>query len=509
MNLLTHTSSNFLLETKKSYLSHKVLITGYISAWIVIVFLALNETMWHWFVIPTFICGVLVGADAITWLRGEFDLFDPKGVIGASGWYFFFLAPLLFVHWDIGIRYVINPPDWRPWVGYWSILNIAALLLYLQSQKVGFRFPIKLKPTIWTIEFAHATPWILAFIGLALVNLVYYFYQVGGIAGLVSTTMVRRQAEMRSTTGLGVFEIIGSSLPLICLILITLQRYRHGTSRSRLIIISFLVLILSISQLLIGGLKGSRSTTIWLLVWMVGIIHYFWRPFTRWNVFVGLLILISFMYLYGFYKGNTQIGGMEAINMLADGVPLSELEMVTGRQFRAMLIGDLARVDTQSYQLFRFISEGDYDLRWGKTYYMSVLSFIPSWLWPDRPPEPAKVAAGTELFLGRGSYVPGNKFLNSQRVYGLGGEAMLNFGILSFPLPFIIWGFLIGCYRQINSTWQEKDARWFIAPFITLLFLISLFSDLDNILGFIIANGLFPLLLLWLIFKRTGNKVTT
>ena len=79
--------------------------TGYISAIILIVFLFLNENFWHWFIIPVFICGILIGSDTLKWIRGKFDTFDPKGIIGILGWHSFFLAPLLFIYWDVGMRF--------------------------------------------------------------------------------------------------------------------------------------------------------------------------------------------------------------------------------------------------------------------------------------------------------------------------------------------------------------------------------------------------------------------
>jgi len=51
----------------------------------------------HWFIIPTTVCGVLAATDAIDWIRGKLDMYDPIGAIGAFSVHFFFLAPLLHV----------------------------------------------------------------------------------------------------------------------------------------------------------------------------------------------------------------------------------------------------------------------------------------------------------------------------------------------------------------------------------------------------------------------------
>ena len=64
-------------------------------------FLLASEKVEHWFVIPVLLCGVIIGIDAIDWFRGRVGMFDPAGIIGLLGVYFFFLAPLLHVVWDV------------------------------------------------------------------------------------------------------------------------------------------------------------------------------------------------------------------------------------------------------------------------------------------------------------------------------------------------------------------------------------------------------------------------
>src|SRR5262245_3061212 len=51
----------------------------------------------HWFVIPTFLCGVIIGHDMIDWFRGKLDPFDPIGLIGIFGFHWFFISPLMQV----------------------------------------------------------------------------------------------------------------------------------------------------------------------------------------------------------------------------------------------------------------------------------------------------------------------------------------------------------------------------------------------------------------------------
>ena len=73
--------------------------------------------------------------------------------------------------------------------------------------------------------------------------------------------------------------------------------------------------------------------------------------------------------------------------------------------------------------LNRVVTSGDFQYSYGKTYAEAFAFMIPKYLWPDRPE--GKVTAGTEALFGRGSYDP--VLHRATYIYGLAGEAMLNF----------------------------------------------------------------------------------
>jgi hypothetical protein len=445
-----------------------------------------EQRMWHWFVVPVLLCGLLIGPDAIRWLSGEYDLFDPKGIAGGYGWYLFFVAPLLFIRWDVGMTYVDNPPDWRPWVGYLAILSVLALLLYRYFYYIGFRRPSLEGYRRWRIEIKLITPMFLVFCVVALISLLYYFSRVGGVSGIIEA----KTLDLQRPSGIGLFEFAGNALPILVLIYLSLRKIRPSPTRISFLRLTVLFLLLGGAQFLLGGLKGSRSATIWSLFWMAGIIHYFWRPIDRRVAVLCLPILLVFMYLYGFYKS----AGADAVDMLVAGSKLDDIEAVTGRTWQQGAIGDLSRVDTQSYELYRLSGSTDYALRWGKTYIGALIIFTPSWLWPERPADTEKVVAGTDLLHGSDVYVAGDKSTRSSRVYGLAGEAMLNFGAWSAPLPFAIWGLLLGRYRRALLTWERTDVRRLLAPFVALIFVEALTSDFDNLLVAFVSKGSFVML---------------
>jgi hypothetical protein len=490
-------------ETRKPF-KFETLLASYLTAVVLVACVGINERMWHWFVIPVFVCGLLIGPDALRWLRGEYDLFDPKGLVGALGWHLFFLAPLLFIRWDVEMLYVDNPPDWRPWVGYLSILNVAALVIYQRFQSIGFHQLVPNKRTQWIIDARYALPLFLVFGGVALMAQAYYFFRMGGIAGVVETaSQTRETGRLADPVGLGLFRMAGNSLPMIALIYLTLIRARWRLKQSSFITIVILFSILSVTQFLLAGFSGSRSATVWPLFWMAGIFHYYWRPIGRRSALIGLAVLGLFMYIYGFYKGGTSLGGTDAIEMLATGkVSFSRLEWATHRTFDRLVINDLSRVDIQSYLLYRLVNSTDYTYRWGTTYVSALITYVPSWVWKAKPPDIEKVVAGTDLLLGRRMYSPGDRSRNAAWVYGLAGEAMLNFGLFAGPLPFAIWAFLMGRYRRAMLTWPPTDARKLLAPFVTLLFIVALLSDLDNLINLFFYKGAFVVVLFLLSSRR-------
>ena len=61
-----------------------------------------------------------------------------------------------------------------------------------------------------------------------------------------------------------------------------------------------MMLLYLVLTLLFGGLKGSRSNTVWAMFWAVGIVHFFLRPVPKKIIFAGLIFLAAFMYIWVF-----------------------------------------------------------------------------------------------------------------------------------------------------------------------------------------------------------------
>jgi hypothetical protein len=182
------------------------------------------------------------------------------------------------------------------------------------------------------------------------------------------------------------------------------------------------------------------------------------------------------MYFYGFYKdqGRTGFGVIES--------PRSWMQPTGYRDIKLLLLDDLARADVNAYILYNLVEfPKDYDYRWGITYAGAPSFLIPRALWPNRPNY--KVDAGTEATLGKSSSY------DSPRVYGLAGEAMLNFGPWGVVPLFAVYGACLGWYRRKLTSWGISDARLFLAPLVTIMFVAAFISDSDNVLFLFVVDG--------------------
>ena len=167
------------------------------------------------------------------------------------------------------------------------------------------------------------------------------------------------------------------------------------------------------------------------------------------------------------------------------------------RDLKGLFLGDLARADVAAFILHNLVRyPDDYDYRWGLTYAGALAIFIPRNIWPDRPN--FKIDAGTEAQLGKITS------LQSFRVYGLNGEAMLNFGPLSVVPMFAIYGALLGLYRRKLTSWDSSDARLFLAPLFAMWFGNALVSDSDNLVFGAVTQGFLVILAIVAASKRSS-----
>ena len=467
---------------------------------LIALFLVSYPQILHWFLVPTLLCGILIGSDAVDWLRGRVGLFDPAGIIGVLGVHFFLLAPLLHVSWDYWLSdarpYVDPPPDWRDWLGYMAVLNGAGLILYRCVRDRIVTRGRRLRPSYWTVN--RKWLFLAGAAGLAISALVQcrLYARFGGVAGFIDAfTEYAHTIDIEDDTdsalgGLGWLLMIAESFPILALICYAVwakrARFRATSFAIAVVLIGFFI-----ARMFFGGLHGSRSNTLYALFWAAGIIHlWLWR-LTKKFVLVGIGFLLLFMYVYGFYKS---MGG-DFVLAFQEGASAAELGESTGRTFEGLVLGDLARSDVQAFILYRLsLPDRDYKLALGRTYLATVAQLIPRAVWPDRPPNTRK--EGTEVQYGVGSYDPNG--WASARVYGIAGEAMLNFGPFAVPLAYLVFGLVVAQVRRFIWRLDQGDTRLLLAPFLIVLCFWLLLGDSDTFLFVLIKDGLPAALLVWI-----------
>lgn len=458
----------------------------YICAFILIGCFAVSEQFLHWFVIPVFVCGVLIGSDAVDWFRGRQDIFDPIGILGILGFHFFFLGPLLHVYWDYWMSYVIAPPDWRDWLGAMAFLNVLGLIAYHLSREFwGRKLQQQRNQTVWHLDSRRFLPIIVLSLVITGGLQIWVYARFGGIFGYVQVYTERHVSE--SFQGFGWIFMISESFPILALMLVTVYGSRNRNCKSW-IVIAIILLIFLLLRFLFGGLRGSRSNTVWGLFWAIGIIHFWIRPVSKQFIIIGCVFLVAFLYFYGFYKG----AGLDGLAALQRAEARVELTQQTGRGLETLLLGDLARSDVQAFLLYRLSTSNNYEYALGRTYIGGLSVLIPRSVWPNRPL--TKIKEGTEAQYGSGSFVPG--VWQSSRVYGLAGEAMLNFGAVAVPFVFLIFGIIVGYVRYLTLSLDAADVRFLLLPFLINVCFILLAGDSDNIIFFLVKNGAVPFLVL-------------
>lgn len=450
----------------------------------------LDPRLRHWFVIPVTVCGVLIGVDAIEWVRRRRDIFDPQAILGLLGMHFFYLAPILNVMLDHWPRHLVGPPDWRAALGTMALLNVLGLCLY--RVVLGFRDRPQPRPrrasrfderAFHRVGLAAVLVSVLAFCGEVAM--------FGGLSGYLNT--MTGESDRVELTGLGWLLILGEAFPMIIFALV-LVRWRSWLAGHRSVILLLLV-GLALMQFFVGGLRGSRSNTIWPILIGLTLVHLLVARVSRKALLVFLLVVGLFIYTYGLYKS----AGLEVLDAARGTRSVGDISSETGRDVPSLLLGDLSRADIQALVLDRQL-RSDAELAYGVTYLGDVSFLVPGAVLPVRPTD--KVAAGTDLLFGPGAYESG---MRSSRVYGLAGEAIMNFGPAGGVLSFAFLGMLVRFGRRYYARARQQGSL--TAKLLGPMALVCAFlptADLDNNTWFLLKYVLPVAAVVWL--ARQGRR---
>jgi hypothetical protein len=456
---------------------------------ITIAFLSVTPELEHWFVIPVFFLGVIWGEDLIRLARGSRSIFDPGALITVVGFHMFFLAPLLHVYWDQWMAYVIPPDDWRPWLGRMALLNLAGVVCYRGMKRLIGRRKNRQGSTAWKIVPGRFYLWLTAFLTVSLLAQVLVFMSFGGIQGYISE--FERGSERFA--GMGLVFVVSESFPILAMIGFIYWASRRQKTVNWPVLFA-VILMFFVLRFLFGGLRGSRGASIWAMFWVLGLIHLWVRPISKKMLLQFAIAGFLFMYLYGFYKA----AGIDSVESLFSPSQVQDLEQESGRTVRLLILGDLSRSDVQAmlaYQLRTDDNPFQYTYTKGETYLAAISLLAP---FADLgEAATSKVDAGTlALHAGTRQAVP------ESRVYGIAGEAALNFGLWSMPVAYGV----LGVFSAVGSRWQSRlragDSRLLIAPLVSVIVFYPLVWDLDNVLILATQFGFMPVALVWLSSRR-------
>lgn len=419
--------------------------------------------------------GVLVAVDAIHWLRGGYDTYDPRGLFGAFGMHFYFLAPLLHEVWHFYPPNVRAPADWNASLIHWAILNAIGLLIF--RLVLGLRWSRPSPPSIHPITRSGFRTAGLAGSSISVVALGYTIAQYGGL----KTYLVTASEDRAALHGAGVLLLLGEAFPLILLaVTLAVHRRKWQSEPSWKLAVLFLSFVLL--QFAVGGLRGSRSNTIWPVLIGLGMIHLVIRRISARKLVSMGLIGVAFMYAYSFYKS----AGVQAADVLTGSSTVSELSAQTGRSGQSLALVDFGRADVQALLLDRLNTGGERTAG-GATYIGDLAFLLPVTLRQALPP--GKVAVGTDVWFGDGAFKLG---LRNSRIYGLAGEATLNWGEFGFVISFLPLALATRFTASRYEAWKQSGdvGLLLLAPVLCISSVLLVGTDFDNLLWFVVKQVL-------------------
>lgn len=442
-----------------------------------------------WYLLPVSVCGALSTYQIIY----IFSVTNEHGLRLPLVFYFYctlwfgcYFAPLLHFalnFWLIFNNSLILPNRWEPYVLIIATLNAIGLVIFIYAYKYFYSVS-KVHNKVYLLLKAGKLNYVylLCFISFACQIIVYA--KLGGISGFISTYETR--SEDQGFAGFGLLFIISEFFPIALIFLFYIKALYNPVLRKGKSIMIFL-LVLFVACMLFGGLRGSRSNTILTMLHACMVIHYFIRKFQVKEMVIGVVMLISFMYVYKFYKQ----GGSEAVSQYTEGT-LDVSEDKYNFNVFEMLLTDFARGDIQPYMVYRY-QNSNYKPKMGATYIGGLLHYIPG---VDKDALTTKKTAATELLYDYDGKAMG---FYTTRIFGLLGEYILNFGYYTAFLIFLPLAFFMARLDKWVYSLTATDVRNFIVP-LWILFIVFLFSaDLDNVIFFYMKRMLLVIVMLWLV----------
>ena len=254
---------------------------------------------------------------------------------------------------------------------------------------------------------------------LAAQTLIYLSF--GGIGGFIAAYETGKLLKENPLEGMGRLMMVAETFPVVAFMMLAVCIRRRGIILSSTAMIGAFIVLLALC-LYFGGLKGSRSNTVWVIFWAVVVCHLLAAAGRLEDGGGRRRGPPAFMYGYGLYKG---VRGAEGLGDLLEGrLTLGELEQRSEKPLAKVLLQDLGRGDVQALILQRVATGASSRRR----------PHLPRRAREDRAARAVARPAAQQAARGLGAALrPGRATApatSSHYVHGLAGEAMINFGPL-------------------------------------------------------------------------------
>lgn len=491
--MLAQPMQSFRAAEASTYDVSDAFYSFYLTTGILTLAILLSEELMHWYVLPVYVCGVLIGVDMVRAVRAKIGLFEPVALIGFVGYHFFFLSPLLHTILDTWMEYIVPPADWRPWLGRMALLNALGIGIYLTARTWIVRKRAREhRKQHWTLDGRAFWRWLLVLMALSASLQLWFYFRIGGIAGYIQAY----ESQSGEFRGMGLLFALSEGFPILFIVGFAVwaaKRRAQPTWATLLLVLLVFILL----RIVFGGLQGSRGTIIWSMYWALGLIHIWVRPVARKALLIFAVGGLLFMYITVFYKEV----GTDFLSVFTGRTSFATLEENTGRTFDDVLLGDLSRSNVQAFMIYQLSDAGNglnYQYAHGETYLSALLLPVPESILSVELT--SKIDAGTEVLQGGSESILGDQ--PESRVYGIAGEALLNFGLWAIPIAFLVLGMIVGWAQVWRAGLASTDSRLLLAPFVSVLAFYPLVWDLDNVLVFATQYGLIPVALVVLTSQK-------
>lgn len=427
---------------------------------------------------------ILLHTFAKSFRSKETSVFSPSVFLTYFGLYILGIAPILLDFFDYRMLFSSVIIDHEQYLSTWAFHYTIGLSIMLLVSKVKFGNG---PATTWIVDQRTFIFWWLVFLFATGSLQAFIYYKFGGISGYID--LYTSGLSRKAFRGYGIVFLFSESFPIIYIIGIAYLMRNKQISKHWLIphLLMYAALLL-----LFGGLRGSRSMFIFRLYMGAGILHFSGMKIKRWLIVSGVVFTLSFIVLYkAIYKNSRYNDGK---------IVMSDVFQSQLGQF--ILITDLSRVDVQTLLIHQLEHNEEYQLAQGGTYASGLLVMFPTAIYKaifSTSKPPSKTKEGTDLIRGPNSFARGEVV---SYVFGMLGEALLNFGTYFAVIVFVFFGFVISNLNKFFAKLATEDSRRVLLP-ILAVFNGNIFQgDFDNIIFFSFKMGLIPLLLIFLSSKK-------